>query len=170
MHADVAVTGCLQNQTYSFFTGVSIWKKLNALVRRGCRKARKANAAVQREPFRGGVLERAPEKASLPSCPAPFQAWEMPLLAAEARSLCPSAAGEGRAGGVPARGRREGRGGTSAGTGAPPGWLCLCVSRLLVTEPFSSACEMSVVTELRPTKKGPFTVRGGEVKTNKPYC
>lgn len=73
----------------------------------------------------------------------------------------PARAGPG--GSRPA-GRREGRGGTSAGTGAPPGWLCLCVSRLLVTEPFSSACEMSVVTELRPTKKGPFTVHGGEVK------
>lgn len=35
--------------------------------------------------------------------------------------------------------------------------------RLFVTEPFSSACEMLVVTELRPAK-GPFTVHGGEVK------
>lgn len=121
MHADVAVTGCLQNQTYSFFTGVSIWKKLNALVRRGCRKARKANAAVQREPFRGGVLERAPEKASLPSCPAPFQAWEMPLLAAEARSLCPSAAGEGRAGGGPGTRQARGARGDLGRDRSPPG-------------------------------------------------
>lgn len=51
--------------------------------------------------------------------------------------------------GVPAR--RRARGGPQQG----PGWLCLCVcvTRLLVTEPFSSAREMSVVTELRPTTK-----------------
>lgn len=92
----------------------------------------------------------------------------MLVLAAEARSLCPSAAGEGRAGGSRHAG---GCRGTLAGTGAPPpGWLCLCGTRLLVTEPFSSACEMSVVTELRPTKKGPFTVRGGEVKNKPTYC
>jgi len=73
-----------------------------------------------------------------------------------------------------------GAGGRRRGPEHPRGDGCARarVSRLLVTEPFWSAGEMSVVTELRPPRKGPFTVRGGEVKTkkkptnqqNQPYC
>lgn len=40
------------------------------------------------------------------------------------------------------------------------------VPRLLLPEPFSSACAMGVVTELGPTQRGPFPVRGGETQTN----
>lgn len=70
--------------------------------------------------------------------------------------LLPARAGLG---GVPARRQARGaRGGPRQGPEHPrrDGFACVCVTRLLVTEPFSSACEMSVVTELRPTKKRSF--------------
>lgn len=64
---------------------------------------------------------------------------------------------------APARGRGTGRG------GGPRGDTVGCGQKgLLVTEPFSSACEMLVVTELRPTKRSFYSTRWrGEKKITK---
>lgn len=66
--------------------------------------------------------------------------------------------------------QRPGTGqGDGAQGGGPRGDTVGCGQKgLLVTEPFSSACEMLVVTELRPTKRSFYSTRWrGEKKNNK---
>lgn len=114
--------------------------------------------------------EECPKESVLALLPFSIQSAGDAGFGSQGEVSLPLCCQRGSGWGVPARRWVQGDFG-SRGTGAPPpGWLCLCGTRLLVTEPFSSACEMSVVTELRPTKKGPFTVRGGEVKNKPTYC
>lgn len=108
--------------------GLKSGRNSDAPRRRGWHEVRKAG-------FVREIAGEIPEENVSPSCPSPSGTREMLFRVRLSRGC---------------RGDTEG---TRAGTGCPR-WLGFgTVTRLPVTEPFSSACETSVVTELRPTEK-----------------